>query len=357
MIELEHPLVAKESIGAMHSQIKMIEDPRLLVYHLTTVLPVFDKNFIISLDAIFVPFRNRHTYVNNLLNELLWYEGPIYLMPSCQSDLRSVNWAPLQRVEQLSVEYGDFISFFESLLTSTQMSTRPFGLQWDLPLKRNYALWYSKKRKYRKILLVDDDIRGLVASTLYLGSSCLDNYSIAGCFVEEFPDASIVDHLELLSGKNVYPFLSGSFLFVRPSDSLSFFPKIYNEDWIFMIHHIIGRRICAFGSIRQMPYDPFQDINKAAFQEFGEIITEGLYALLNTGQYHRRFERSIWEDVICQRRQTIASLKQTLCDSKCERIVAAALDANRAVVPDDCLLFIENWESDLVTWQSFIMET
>jgi hypothetical protein len=306
----------------------------------------------ISLDAIFVPFRDRSAYVNNLLLELIWYEGPIYLMPSAKSDLRDVTWNPSQKVEKLTVHL-DFINFFDNLLTSSAGYTQQFFPQWDLPLKRNYALWHSRKKNYNKILLVDDDIRGLCASILSAGSTCLDNYVLAGCFVTEFPDLSIIYHLEQLYSDEIHPLLSGSFLFLRPNDTLSFFPKIYNEDWLFMIPHISSKTICSFGSITQVPYDPFENLRKVAFQEFGDIIAEGLYSLLSTNQFDIRYHTAVWKSFILERRQLLQFLKKKIVDKRYLRILETALEINFALNAGDCIAFVEKWESDLITWQSF----
>jgi hypothetical protein len=191
---------------------------------------------------------------------------------------------------------------------------------------------------------------------LNVGTKCLDNYILSGCFVKDFPDLSVICHLEKLSGEDIIPFLSGSFLFIRPFSSYYFFPKIYNEDWLFMLPHIIDKTICSFGSIRQLSYDPFNNEYLAGFQEFGEIIAEGLYALLSSNAYDFRFKKEAWEHVINERRDTLTSLKDTFTDSRILKIIEHAIVANRNISYRDCLTFINNFEEDHQSWKSFIKE-
>ncbi len=152
-------------------------------------------------------------------------------------------------------------------------------------------------------------------------------------------------------------FLSRSFLLINPFEVNGFFPNIYNEDWIFMLPHIFRRSICSFGSIFQLPYKPFNEPNRVTFQEFGEIIAEGLYTLAKIKNYERRHDPRVWENEIIERRQTWIFLKDRLHKSKYRQIIDLALKSNTEITPVDCVTFIENWETDIATWNRFLMET
>ena len=184
----------------------------------------------------------------------------------------------------------------------------------------------------------------------------LNDYVISGCFVEDFPDTSILGHILRVIGEQEYMFLSGSFLFFKPFEVYGFFPNIYNEDWIFMLPHILTRSVCSFGSIFQLPYNPFSDPNRAAFQEFGEIIAEGLYTLVSIKNYERRYEPQVWENEIIERRQTLISLKERLYNGEYRQVIDIALKSNTEITPMDCVTFIENWETDIAMWNRFLME-
>ena len=306
-------------------------------------------------DAIFLPFKDRNLSVSDLLEEVSWYTGNIYLMPSTQSDiqfikkLRNTNKYILTKVKQ------DFISFMNSLGTSNHRLNK-YKFRWDLPTKRNYALYLSRLQGYKKILVLDDDIRGVSPIKLNKGTQLLDSYAISGCFVQDFPDTSVVGHLALVAGEVIYPFLSGSFLFIRPFDVHGFFPNIYNEDWLFMVAPILERSICSFGSIAQLPYDPFSNPKLATFQEFGDIIADGLYWLIEKKDFGRRHNIDFWQHFILEHRTYLCNLNNDKRTSLYKKIVNNALRVAALVTAEDCIRFIIDWEEDINKWQQFIKE-
>jgi hypothetical protein len=177
---------------------------------------------------------------------------------------------------------------------------------------------------------------------------------MAGCFVDDFVDTSVMGHLERATGDPVYPFLSGSFLLLRPHDVKGFFPCIYNEDWLFMILRILDQSICSYGSVGQLKFDPFRDSTRSVFQEFGDVLVDGLYALLADNQYSRRHDKKVWAGIIEQRREFLLSLSAQLPGIKHRRIIATMLDVSTSITAMDCLNFISDWERDLITWEKYI---
>lgn len=336
----------------MINEISLRNDYQFLINRITKN-PDSNNNYPL-IDAIFIPFRKQHVNVNELLQILNFYKGPIYLMPSEEEDLKHVSWDNHLKVLPILLKDTNFLSFFYGLLTTNNVFYD--NTSWDLPLKRNYALYFSRKNGYSKILLIDDDIRGLNLDTLKLGSQSLNDYILSGCFVEDFPDISIVEHLVVVSGEKIVPFLSGSFLFIKPFSSYSFFPNIYNEDLLFMLPHIIDRSICCFGSIQQLPFDPFQDPSKASFQEFGDIIAEGFFALLSSGLYEHRFNKKAWDHILNERRKTLLYLKDTLKDIRIQNIIDSAMIVNKTITTEACLNFLDDMERDHQTWNSFLKE-
>lgn len=334
----------------MNNGIHLLNDYQFLVDQITEGA---DSDNCSHIDAIFIPFKER-VNVNKLLQILNFYTGPIYLMPSEEEDLKHVSWDNRLTVIPLLINDKNFLLFFNSLLTTNNVFYR--NITWDLPLKRNYALYFSRMQSYSKILLMDDDIRNVNSNMLNIGAKCLDNYILAGCFVKDFPDLSVICHLEKISGEEIISFLSGSFLFIRPFSSYSFFPKIYNEDWLFMLPHIIDKTICSFGLIQQLSYDPFENPYKATFQEFGEIIAEGIYALLSSNLYDLRFKKEGWEHIINERKETLFSLKKTFSDPKIQKIIDYAIAVNKSISYQHCLNFLIDMERDQQAWNSFLKE-
>jgi hypothetical protein len=161
----------------------------------------------------------------------------------------------------------------------------------DLSSKRNIGLALARMLGWKHIFFMDDDIREINADTI-LGTVSLlgeegpseDRYRSASMAVKDFPDNSVVCHARREIHEYQDVFVSGSMLAVDTSAPFDFFPDIYNEDWFFFYRDTAGERLARSGfQALQLPYDPFASPLRAAAQEFGDIIAEGLYALLHSG--------------------------------------------------------------------------
>jgi hypothetical protein len=301
-----------------------------------------------GLDAIFIPTRDRPANVAALLEQIAWFDGPIYILPSGSRRSRCDRSG---RLTVLQPDY-DSLDLFRHLRTSRHTQTAHY-FGWDLPIKRNHALLYACRKRYQRILLMDDDIRGLTPAVVNRATELLQSYIIAGCFVDDFPDTSVVGHLLRQAGCQVSTFLSGSFLFIRPQEAFNFFPQVYNEDWLFMLPHVVDGNACSFGSISQLPFDLLADPEKAKFQEFGEIIAEGLYEMLARDDLGSRFSVECWTEMIQRRRSVLSHLKEVLgASSELRILIDGAVNTNSRIDPYSCIEFIEDWEADRETWNS-----
>ncbi|MGD1084989.1 MAG: hypothetical protein ABSA47_09610 [Verrucomicrobiota bacterium] len=307
-------------------------------------------------DAIYVPFKNRVANVKGLLRELKHYPGPIYLLPSADNNLLALRKGLGRNIEILYAENRPLQTFYGGLRTSNHRHAIEHRETWDLPMKRNFVIQHALTRNHNRILLVDDDIRLIGNGCLSAGTQSLTRYAAAGCFVDRFVDTSVMGHLERIAGDPVYPFLSGSFLFLKPHDVRGFFPCIYNEDWLFMILHVLNRTICSLGSVGQLKFDPFRGSTRSIFQEFGDVLVDGLYSLVADEHYERRHSEELWAGILAQRRNFLRSLSRRLPQAKYQRIISTMLDVSSGITPEDCLDFIRAWEKDLISWKQYIGE-
>jgi hypothetical protein len=340
-------------MAVCYSMPPMVDNPQFLVPSITKHVSSEISGKASQLDAIYVPFKDRIECVKGLLNELNWFEGPIYLLPTDAFGLQPIDRPLTRNIKVLAVDDA-YRHFYAHLLTSRHKHTNRHKDAWDLPLKRNFAIQHAIKMGHERILLVDDDIRSISKQCLRIGADCLGEFVLAGCFVDDFPDTSVLGHLEMAAGEHIDPFLSGSFLFIRPQEVLGFFPCLYNEDWLFMIPQIMNGSICSFGTIRQLEFDPFSNMERPLFQEFGDVIIEGLFALLASKQYEYRHETKVWSDFIFQRREILHTLYRRLSAAKHRKIITAMLKANDNITPEDCRTFIYDWEADLKLWKTYI---
>lgn len=334
-------------------------NPRSLLGLKSVASPAFSSAAVSAqsapdLDAIFVPTRGRPDNVRELLVSLPLTGTPVFLMPTFPTDIPSTSVNDSERVHVLPV-MGDQL-FVQALPLFTPRPRVGFAVgshNWDLPIKRNYALWFARRRGFRNILILDDDIRGLGFSQLAAGARALRDNSVAGFYIDDFPDLSVVGHARRLIGRSCPTFLSGGCLFLRLGTGPGFFPPIYNDDWLFLISYLIDGAACALGELGQKPHDPFAGPFAARFQEFGETIADGLYALLVSGLYHVRLERRQWKTILSLRRTQLADIIDGL-QGKHRGVLQKALQQSRSITEADCVRFLQEWDNAAQRWNDLL---
>jgi hypothetical protein len=252
----------------------------------------------------------------------------------------------------------------------------------DLSAKRNLGLLLARLNGWNKVAFIDDDISLLGGRThprrereirnIARLASQLDVHQVAGMRVQRHPDNSVVCHARRLAGVSQAVFVTGAVLGVHCNSlPLSFFPDIYNEDWFFFAKEAAARRLPCVGVAQQSEYDPFAMTDRARREEFGDLLAEGLYALIGeedpsvpfyqqlraaTGAYWSRFMEAR-RDVITE---TAVFLRHFLDQDPYNGQLSSALDSLRAaedqlatLTPDLCVEFLDAWQQDLGDWQRF----
>jgi hypothetical protein len=235
----------------------------------------------------------------------------------------------------------------------------------DLSIKRNVGLALSRLLAWQRIFFMDDDIRDLDADALRATVSLISGelpeqqYNSAGMWPVEFPDNSVVCHARRMIGKRQDVFVSGSALAVNCTTSFDFFPDIYNEDWLFFYQDAAEKRLGASGyTTTQLTYDPFADSQRAANQEFGDVIAEGLYALLEEelSAEHATVER--WTQFIADRKQMLDEIidqSAHVSGKMREKMLYAVQIARKnleQIKPETCVDYVECWRRDLALWET-----
>ncbi len=234
----------------------------------------------------------------------------------------------------------------------------------DLSTKRNIGLLLARMVGWERIFFLDDDIRDLDASDLREVATMLGPYGAVGMRAVDFPDNSVVCHGHRKTGGYQDVFISGSVLAIHCADPISFFPEIYNEDWFFFYHAAKARRLGWHGrDATQLCYDPFADPQRAAGQEFGDVMAEGLYGLLHdrigadhaTSDYWRSFLDSrmrFLEAVLARSERVEPYLRKRITSS-----IEAAMEWSRQISPPMCEHYIALWKEDLGTWGQRLKDT
>jgi hypothetical protein len=119
-------------------------NPRTLVdkNSLSTIEPRIPD---VYLDAVFVPFRGRPDYVSELLTELSYNDTPIFLLPTSDLDLAFLPKEPRQSIKYLRFADPEFLTVWQSLSCLANGLCDFNFSDWDLPMKRSYALWFARK--------------------------------------------------------------------------------------------------------------------------------------------------------------------------------------------------------------------
>jgi hypothetical protein len=142
--------------------------------------------------------------------------------------------------------------------------------------------------------------------------------------------------------------------------SRSFFPDICNEDWFYLLDAEKGLQpLAAAGEARQRPYDPFRTSDRARREEFGDVLAEGAFWLLDQGRSVAHADGAHWAEFLERRRRFIVYVPDRVKHSGIEageraRMVTALKAAQgrlARITPDLCRDFMRAWTTDWQRWQ------
>ena len=238
--------------------------------------------------------------------------------------------------------------------------------------KRNLGLLLARLHGWNKIAFIDDDIKVSRPDHITRLAGQLDEHQVVGMVVREFPDNSVVCHARRLARFSQDVFVTGAVLGIHcNSRPLAFFPDIYNEDWFFFAEKAARRGLLSVGNATQTRYDPFQNPDRARGEEFGDLLAEGLYALIGRGNPVVSLDKQLeaataayWSSFIEARRKvladTMAVLGTFLNKDPADHRALSALASLRAaesqletITPEVCESFLHAWRADLGDWQEY----
>ncbi len=228
----------------------------------------------------------------------------------------------------------------------------------NLSVKRNVGLLLARMLGWRTIFFLDDDIRDIHGSDLRLPLSMLaDCYTTVGLRITSFPDNSIACHAHRdTGGVQQDVFVSGSSLLVDTRHATGFFPALYNEDWLFFYSEAsAGRLATAECGATQIDYDPYADPDRASWQEFGDLLAEGLYGLLHDHSSLGYAATRYWADFREARGQFLSDIKLRAGHGAAPASLIASIEAAQKVLaqitPEMCVRYIRLWQRDLERWR------
>jgi hypothetical protein len=248
------------------------------------------------------------------------------------------------------------LSFLTSVHPENDVERSSHG---DIAQKRNGGLLLARLCGWRTIMFLDDDIRNLTADAVSRASALTARFQAAGFTMEDYPDNSVVCHAHRLAGGEQRVFPGGSALVIDVGRCDTLFPAVYNEDWLFMLEAVQSRSVAAAGTLSQLEYRPFAHPRRAAAEEFGDLIAEGLYRLLHEEADVADATYPYWQSAIERRFQLIDHIAEQLLlrdtgapvTGSALMSLAAARRRLTTISPLACLSFLRAWRTDLDVWR------
>jgi hypothetical protein len=247
--------------------------------------------------------------------------------------------------------------------TSRMLAGTRFARRTDTGLKRNLGLALARMAGWHRVAFLDDDILVPDALDLQVASGLLDHFDVAGLRIGGFPDNSVVCHAHRDTGGNQDTFVGGGALVVPTDRYPAYFPEIYNEDWFFLLDNVRLRRTTLVGEVKQRPYDPYVDPDRARGQELGDVLAEGVFALLDCGQRVQGADSpTFWESFLERRLRFIQQVLDRIDgrNLSAERrwhmrdALKAALGRHRQITPELCVAYMRAWRTDRTRWRNFL---
>jgi hypothetical protein len=315
-------------------------------------------------DAIIVPASRTADNLGHAVD--LAREAECWLVVLCSCETRAADVGQLftdkgfTRGVALDMS-GDYrhplLDFSSSGLARDSESPGCVNPNGDLSTKRNLGLLLAKMLGWSRIFFMDDDVRGVTLTDLRATVSMLGRYRSVGMRVTDYADNSVVCHAHRATGEKQDVFVSGSVLAVDCQQPFGFFPEIYNEDWLFFYDDVrAGRLGWSERDVTQLSYDPFENVERAERQEFGDVLAEGLYALIHVGSDETDATVDYWDEFLAARKKFLEEIigrSDSVTPEIGQNIVRAVQTAMLRLMqiqPTAFADYIKAWQEDLRIW-------
>lgn len=229
---------------------------------------------------------------------------------------------------------------------------------WTLGLSRNYAVLLASYYGYEYLLMIDDDIKIEQRNTIRVSFDMLRHHHVVGARTRGMPDDSIVGHLFRSVGIRQYDFITGQYMGINLRRVLYFFPNVYNEDLIFVMFQGLSGRLARSGSVRQLTSNRMPNTKaRLVFQEFGEILLEGL-ASLQRSEQSLLLVKAFWEKIIKQRALELTILEDRLNREKSTNTkwIRILRNYHRSIKLNNLTNFYSRYLTMVPKWQEIMSE-
>jgi hypothetical protein len=335
--------------------------------HRPLIWPVDEPAPPVKVDAIIVPTARPEAYLREAAAAALALNCPLVTLHSRKWTSAYATAAYLDSgVDLIAIDVPEAADLrLPELATSSLLAGTRFERRTDVSTKRNLALMLSHALRWKRVVFLDDDIRVPNPDDLSKAVGLLDSHSAVGLGIGGFPDNSMVCHAFRESGGWQETFIGGGALAVEVKRNRSFFPNVYNEDWFFVLD--AGKRlqsVASVGQVLQYPYDPYR-VDRARAEEFGDVLAEGTFWLLDQGKPASDGDLAHWRDFLVHRQQFIEQVQgmveRTTSIDATERArmgeaLRAALGRCACITPELCVAYMKALATDQDRWQRHIQQ-
>lgn len=328
--------------------------------HTHLLVPVDDQRSPLApVDAIIVPsFRPAEA-----LDHLFALAATLgcRLLVLCSGESRAVDViarAPHGAAEVIAIDVPG-LDMLPSFRTTRLIDGTHLHRPTDTSYKRNLGLLVARVAGWRRVVFMDDDIMVPEPDDLRRAAGLLDRFDVVGMHNIGYPDNSVVCHALREVGGRQGTFIGGGGMVVAPHRTFSFFPKVYNEDWFYLLNRVRISTVGRFGSMAQRSYDPFVSPDRATTEEFGDCLAEGLFWVLDNGGRIAQADLAHWRMFLGRRRKLIDGITRMVINRPVGRKgpMLASLGAARRqlalITPELCLEYVHAWQQDRRQWTAF----
>lgn len=302
------------------------------------------------IDAIYIPTQEHRPELFTSVNTLKKHSKHIYLLFSGNKS----KWArklDSRRISNLTDLNSCFnLEQYNNHITSQNPSTY-INPDYDIPAKRTFAFEHAKSHKFSRIGFLDDDIQLDSEDLLRVRIALSTSADMVSFHVLSFPDVSTVDHIERILYKQVSRVsIGGNCLFVRTENCRGYFPFIYNDDWFFIFKNMSRNKIFSLGTAKQRPYEPWASSNRIQFEQFGDIIIEGIKANLVSGHPPFLTSSKFWNVQINKYLSRLKRMRDQAPNSILRNRLNIALEESLSFTPIQLHNFVSSYSASN-TWR------
>ncbi|GAA3440362.1 hypothetical protein GCM10018954_099850 [Kutzneria kofuensis] len=315
-----------------------------------------------EVDAIIVPTARRAAHLKRAVELAAKLRCTLVTLNSKWSSAAATRRMFLQTGVDIAAVNMDDVSpaLLPEIGTTSLLAGTPFARGTDTSRKRNLGLLIARMAGWKHVVFLDDDIDIPDHQHLTDAVRLLHRFDGVGLTVGGYPDNSVVCHAHRETGGFQDTFVGGGALAVNAASCESFFPDVYNEDWFFLLNDTRLRPIAkTTGLAVQKPYDPFANEQRARTEEFGDVLAEGVFWLLDQGKRVQDASVDYWRKFLAKRLGFINDVLLRVDDAdmgaaereRMKSALRAARGRCTLVTPELCVQYLRAWRTDRGKWR------